>query len=115
MRTYGRITDPLTKVKTWVVITTDKNGDNDLVYLTTLIQTLKLNLNESPFYSNYGIPAEASVLQQIFPDYYVAMTQSQYAQFFASLIITKVPSPTPVYRVNVVTKRGVKLELSVPT
>jgi hypothetical protein len=45
-----------------VEVTTDANGYNDAVYLTTLSQVLKLNLGESPFYANYGIPQYQSVL-----------------------------------------------------
>lgn len=112
MRTYGRIVPnilfPL--VKKWIVITTDPNGFNDAVWLTTLIQTLKLNQGESPFYANYGIPAVPAVIQQIHPDYASFRTQSQYAKYFASLIIAAEPSGgnpnTPTYRVNVLTHLG---------
>lgn len=112
LRVWGRVTDKLTGKKTWVKVTTDKNGFNDFVYLTNLIQVLKLNLGESPFYGNYGIPAHPAVVQQVFPDFYVAFTQQQFAQFFASLIIAKEPSTTPTYTVNVVTKYGVKITTS---
>jgi hypothetical protein len=52
-----------------------------------LAQTLALSLNESPFYANYGIPARDSVATQVPPDMYVAITQSQYAPYFASLVV----------------------------
>lgn len=109
LRTWGRVTDPLTFKKTWVEVTTDANGFNDLVYLTDLVQVFKLNLGESPFYSNFGLPAKPSVVQQVFPDFYVNYTQQQFAQYFASLIIAKRPSSTPTYDVSVVTKYGVKI------
>jgi hypothetical protein len=117
MRTYGRVLkDPLHPEAgfNWVVVTTTPDGYNDFVYLTALVQVLKLNLNESPFYANFGLPAKQSVLQQVFPDYYVAFTQQQFAAFFASLIVSKETDPTPTYRINVTTHQGVKLNASVP-
>jgi hypothetical protein len=44
MRTYGR--DANGK---WVLVVPDENGFNDSIYLTTLIQNLKLAPQESPF------------------------------------------------------------------
>ena len=113
MRTYGRITNP-DGSKTWVAVQTDANGLNDQVYLTTLIQCLKLNLGESPFYAQFGIPAHPSVVQQVFPDFYVSQTQQQFAPYFASLLIAKQVSPTPTYTINVTTHQGVKINASVP-
>ena len=114
MRTWGR-----TPGGTWVEVSTDANGYDDAVYLTTLAQVLKLNLGESPFYANYGIPAEPSVVQQVQPDYYVAVTQQQFSPYFMSLIIAKVPQspnqPTPTYRVNVITHQGASISMTVPT
>lgn len=109
MRTYGRVPiDPLDPdgPKRWVVITTDANGFNDAVYLTALAQTLKLNLAESPFWANFGIPSLAAVNQQIPPDFYVAFTQAYYSQFFASLIITKERVAEPTYRIDVIAQSG---------
>ena len=111
MRTYGRQIDPATGLLTkWVVVETSPEAGDDYVWLTTLAQCLKLNLNESPFFANYGIPAKPSVVQQIFPDYYVTSTQQQFAQFFASLIVTKIPSSTPTYKINVTLNNGVPIE-----
>jgi hypothetical protein len=118
MRVYGRVTNVLTKAKTWEVVTTDINGFNDLVHLTALAQVLQLNLNESPFYSNYGIPARNSVLSQVAPDFYAAFTQQQYARYFATLLITKQQSAglgaPPTYNIQALTNVGVKLNKSVP-
>ena len=122
MRSYGRITD-IYGNKTWVVVETASNGDNSLVYLTTLAQVLQLILGESPFYGQYGIPAYQSVLTQIAPDFYAARTQSFFAQYFASLIVTRVPQqqttaqiPNPEYLVNVVTLSGAVLPpITVPS
>jgi hypothetical protein len=115
MRTWGRIYNEY-GVPTWVEVTTDANGYNDAVWLTTLIQCLKLNIGESPFYANYGIAARQSVVTQVFPDYYVNQTQTQFAQYFASLLISKVPgTPTPTYNVNVVTHQGATISLQIAT
>jgi hypothetical protein len=94
-------------------VTPDADGHVDYIWITTLIQCLKLSPGESPFYANHGIPAQQSVVQQVFPDYYVAQTQSQFAQYFAALIVTKVPGPEPVYQVNVTTQQGVRMQLNV--
>lgn len=117
MRTYGRIpVDPLRPDlgKQWVEVDTDALGFNDAVYITTLIQVLKLNINESPFYANYGIPAKDSVLQQIAPDLYVTQTQQRFAVYFAALIISKRATTTPTYDISVVTHQGFKLNFAIP-
>ena len=128
MRVWGRVysvpaTDPPTW--TWIEVTTDPNGFNDMVYLTALIQELKLGLGESPFYGSYGIPGAQSVITQVAPDYYVMLTQQRYAPYFASLVITKRPntvtnlkqSPVPTYDVSVITHQGVRLvaNTAIPT
>ena len=100
--------------KTWTEVVTDANGANDYVWVTTLIQCLKLNLGESPFYANYGIPAKPSVVQQVFPDFYVARTQQQFVPHFANLVVSKQPSTTPTYNINVTTNQGVKIAASIP-
>ena len=78
MRTWGRVFSPDGSYQ-WVRVNTDANGSSDGVWLTTLLQCLQLNLGESPFYANYGIPAEQSVIQQLWPDYNVLLTQQQFA------------------------------------
>ena len=113
MRTYGRTQDVRSGKKTWWVVITDTNGFNDSVWLTTLAQVCKLNLGESPFFANYGIPAHPSVVMQIFPDYYMARIQQQFAGYFASLILSKLNDavdndsrPAPSYLINVLTNYG---------
>ena len=113
MRTYGRVYNP-DGTWTWTKVETDAQGNNDYVWITTLIQCLQLVLGESPFYSNYGIPAEQSVLQQVPPDVYVTATQQRFAGHFASLIIYKVNDPNPHYRVNILTNAGVQVAVSIP-
>ena len=113
MRTYGRVyTNGIPK---WVEVSTDASGADDYVYITTLIQVLKLNLGESPFYANYGIPAKPSIVQQVFPDFYVSRTQQQFASRFASLLVAKEPGLTPNYNINITTNAGVKVAASIAT
>jgi hypothetical protein len=123
MRVYGRIVpDPLyPDRKKWVEITTDDNGFNDMVYLTNMIQVIRLNLGESPFFSNWGIPAHASVMTQIAPDYYMTLIQQRFAPNFTLCILTNLPNrfdedgrPAPSYQYNIVTKYGAVLTGVIP-
>jgi hypothetical protein len=118
MRTYGRLPpDPVTGYRQWVEVDTDANGYDDAVWITTLCQVLLLNLGESPFFANYGIPAHDAVISQVFPDYYINYTQQNFAAKFASLIISRLPVATPTYNINVTTNQGYKINttVSVPT
>jgi len=121
MRIWGREPDGKGGY-TWVEITTDSNGMNANVYLTALTQVLKLNLLESPFYANYGIPQYQTMITQVFPTYYVMLTQQQYAPFFASLVISPIKNYTgasghysPAYNIQAVTKSGAVLNKEIAT
>lgn len=115
MRVYGRVYD-LDGNYTWQEVSTDSKGYDDDVYLTALAQDLQLNLGESPFYAGYGIPAHQTIVTQVYPDYYAMLAQSQYASYFASLTITRVPeSSPPVYNVQAVTNRGSIIGTSIAT
>ena len=101
----------------WVEVDTDENGNNDAVWLTTLIQVLKLNYGESPLYGNFGIPANASVLNQIVPDYYATLVQQQFSQYFVTLNLSRqalTTSPTPTYDVAITANPGSILQNPVP-
>lgn len=113
MRTWGRVYAPDGSY-TWTEVSTDANGFNDQVYITDLIQVLKLNLGESPFYADYGIPAVQSIAQQVAPDFYVARTQAQFAAYFANLVVSKESVPTPTYNVAITTNSGVKIRMQIP-
>lgn len=104
-RVWGRTNNGVPPY-TWVAVTPDANGSQSYLNITWLIQVLKLNLGESPIYSNYGIPAQQSVMTQIFPDFYVQQVQQQFAPYFASLQISKVPSTSPIYNVAITTLEG---------
>jgi len=101
MRTWGRVGG------VWTEVDTTADGDDTLVWITTLIQTLKLEQGESPFYSQYGIAARQSIVSQIAPDYSVSMIQQQFSTYFASLSIQRVPNTSvPTYAINIITLRG---------
>lgn len=119
MRTWGRVPvsggDPADYV--WIEVDTDANGNNDAVWLTTLIQVLKLNYGESPIYGNYGIPGYASVMNQIVPDYYATLAQQQFSQYFVTLNLarrTLTDSPSPTYDVSITANPGSILQNPVP-
>jgi hypothetical protein len=102
-------------------VDTDDAGYNDMVWLTTLVQVIRLNLNESPFFAKFGIPAHSSVVSQLAPDYYMNYIQQQFAGFFLFLSITNVPGtvdernvPSPGYKVTCITQYGAYLSDTIP-
>lgn len=111
MRTFARIYNQQGTAR-WVLVQTDAQGFDDYVWATTLIQCFKLNINESPFYSNYGLPSVQAVLQQIAPDSYMANLQALFAPYFASLIISRQAASPPTYRANLTFQNGVQLQLA---
>jgi hypothetical protein len=120
MHTWGRVTDEFGNTS-WLQVSTDANDNNDAVYLTTLCQVLKLNLGESPMFANYGIPAMQTIMTQVFPDFYAATTQSQFAAFFTKCIIQRIPvtqttdqAPAPIYNVNVQPHYGASIPNPLP-
>ncbi len=116
MRVWGRTTDPVTGVKTWVEVSTGPDGLNQEVYVTWLAQVLKLNLGESPFWANWGIPQYQTIMTQVVPDYYMIQTQSFFSGNFASLVISRVQgTANPTYNINVLTKAGATITAVIPT
>ena len=99
----------------WIEVSTDENGLNDAVWLTTLAQVLQLGLNESPIYGNYGIPAQQSVLTQIIPDYYATLTQQYFSVYFLALILSRNNTNPPTYQIDVTANPGAILINPVPT
>ena len=113
MRTYGRITNS-DGTRSWVEVNQDSSGNFEYGYVTTLIQCLKLSLGESPFYANYGIPAQRSIITQIAPDFYVTQTQQQFSPYFASLLVSKQQAAlNPTYDINVVLTNGTTFQQTV--
>jgi hypothetical protein len=115
MRAWGRVYNE-DGTYYWAAATTDAQGDNSYVYITQLIQWLKLNLGESPFYANAGIPARRAVATDVSPDFYVLYAQQQFAQFFAMLNISKINNANdpPTYQINLITFQGVPIQTTVP-
>jgi hypothetical protein len=111
MRVWGRVGGGVNGVGgTWTLVQTAPNGDNSLVYLTALCQTLKLSTGEDPFNAQAGIDGPQSVMTQIAPDLAATGVQTLYAPFFASLIINRVLGVNPpTYTVMAVTKAGAQL------
>jgi hypothetical protein len=100
----------------WVQVTTDADGYDDNVRLTQLVQALKLNINESPFYANLGIPQYQTIVTQVLPTFYVNQIQQYFAPYFASLTITQVPAAyPPQYNVNVVCNNGAVINTTIAT
>jgi hypothetical protein len=110
MRIWGRQRTNSNLPGPWIAVETAPNGDNTYVYVTALSQCMLLNLNESPFYGNWGLPAKPSVAQQLFPTLYISLTQQRFAPFFASLTITARQTATPIYDVNLTTNQGVPVQ-----
>jgi len=104
LRTYGK-----TDSGQWVEVT-----ETGYIWLATLAQTLRLNEGESPFYANYGIPAQQSVMSQIAPDAAINRTQTQYAPYFATLTIAKQPNATePTYNISAIFQNGTVIQSQV--
>lgn len=115
MRVWGRITNA-DGTKTWVQVQTGPDGLNQEVYVTWLAQVLKLNLNESPFWANWGIPQFQTIMTQVAPDYYMTQTQMFFSGLFANLKITRVNGTTnPTYNIDVLTKTGATISAVIPT
>lgn len=104
MRIWGRVGGQ------WVMV----DSPPDAVNLTWLLQVFRLNLGESPFWADWGIPQYQTILTQIFPDFYVTRTQSRFSGLFASLAVTKGQSPDPVYNVTVTLHNGQQVSIDVP-
>ena len=118
MRTWGRVYNEDGTYR-WEKVETTPDGLNDYVYATAICQTLKLNLNESPIYGDWGIPAHPSVVAQLPPDYYTTLTQRRYASHFANLQIVRDQinvdgKPQPHYGVRILTHAGVPLFIPLP-
>jgi hypothetical protein len=106
-RVWGKENQPDGSYK-WKKIETVSYENFEYGYVTNLIQALKLNVGESPFYANVGIPAQKSVATQIFPDFFVVQTQQLFSPYFATLLISKINSPTPTYDINITFYNGKK-------
>ncbi|MXV44309.1 hypothetical protein GS501_04520 [Saccharibacter sp. 17.LH.SD] len=85
----------------WVAV------DGDQAIIAWLQNALLLQLGESPFWVDWGIPITQTLLTQVWPDYYTTMTQQRFAGYFASLTIIREPqSDNPAYRINAILPDG---------
>lgn len=65
-------------------------------------------------FGSYGIPAQQSVVTQVFPDYYVTLTQQAFAPYFLALILTKLPTEIPSYVINATANPGAIMQTPPP-
>jgi len=104
MRTYGRGIDGK-----WYEVDTDANGFDDDCYLTTVAQVLTSQLQESPFFPQYGLPARESITSRTHPDYWVGKVREQFLRFFTNITIIKtvdITNNTPTYNIDVLKNDG---------
>lgn len=107
-RVWGRETAS-DGTRSWVAFETDSSGSDDCPNFIWLQQALLLNLNESPFYADWGIPVQQTLATSVYPDYYTAKTQQRFSQYFPSCSIARVSSSDVAYSVNITTKTGIKV------
>jgi len=116
-RVYGRTIPDEFGNRHWIEVSTADNGSNDYVMVTALIQCIKLQTGESPFFADFGVPARQSIMTQVAPDLQAARIQQRYAAFFANLLVVRVHNPpanlkvepVPTYLVRVLTHQGTKI------
>ena len=104
-RVWGRVHNP-DGTRTWEAYETS-DGSDDMPNFIWLQNVLLLWLNESPFYADWGVPVHRTLATQFFPDYYLALTQQRFSQYFSSCIITRLTQDAPEYQVSIVTKTGI--------
>jgi len=56
-----------------------------------------------------------SVIQQLFPDFYVLQTQQKFSPHFASLTVQKLQTTTPSYNIRVLLNNGVTVQATIAT
>lgn len=104
MITFGR-----DSAGNWYEVNTDANGFDDDVWLTTMAQVVASQLNESPFFPNYGLPSIESVTSRTHPDYWVSKVKSQFSKYFTAISIVKtvdITTNTPTYNIDVLKLDG---------
>lgn len=112
MRIHGRRINP-DGTKTWVTLDTTKGDSEDQVLVLWLIQTLKLNTLESPFWPSSGVPTWQTMQNTFYPNNSLAKIQSEFSKYFTYISISRVTKPDPYYNVTVITKNGVKSTVQV--
>lgn len=106
-RVWGRIWNGTKTSRTWTAFETDDSGSDDLPNFIWLQNALLLRLNESPFYATWGIPVVPTLASQVNPDYYTALMQQRFSNYFSSCVISRVSSTQISYNVSIVTRSGI--------
>ena len=104
MITFGR-----NSAGRWYEVDVDANGFYDDIWLTTMAQVLASQLNESPFFPQYGIPSIDSITSRTHPDYWISKVKAQFAQYFTAISIVKtvdITNDTPAYNIDVLKLNG---------
>lgn len=102
MRVWTRQHQP-DGTRRWIAV------DGNQAQIAWLQNALLLQLGESPFWADWGIPVTRTLVSQIWPDYYVNMTQQRFVDSFSSLQITRDPADNddnPTYRIAAILPDG---------
>ena len=113
MRTYGRGTDGK-----WYQVNIDVNGKDDDIWLTTMAQVCASELEESPFFPSYGLPARASIVGRTHPDFFISRIREQFSKYFTSISIVKtidITNNAPTYHIDVQKQNGSAASVTIRT
>lgn len=83
--------------------------DNDQGNIAWLQNALLLQLGESPFWTDWGLPVSKTLVSQIWPDYYLNMTQQRFRDVFPTLQVTRQRvdgQSDPVYSIRAILSDG---------
>lgn len=83
--------------------------DNDQGNIAWLQNSLLLQLGESPFWADWGIPVQQTLVSRVWPDYYLNMTQQRFRDVFPTLQITRRDGGNgadPVYDISIILNDG---------
>lgn len=105
MRIFGRQANPDGSY-TWVTLDTANGDSQDAIYVLWLVQTLKLNTLESPYFPGSGVPMWQALQNTFYPDSSLATIQATFAPYFSYLSIVRLTNPDPYYKITVITKGG---------
>ncbi|QCE32947.1 hypothetical protein FAI41_04685 [Acetobacteraceae bacterium] len=85
----------------------DQNGkrqwisvSNNTAILTWLQQAVLLQLGESPFWVDWGLPVIGALTQGIYPDLYIQKTKERFQPYFLNININRTVPDTPEDQIN---------------
>ncbi|WP_077395442.1 hypothetical protein [Bombella intestini] len=102
MRVWTRVHQPDGR-RVWKAVTGDQGN------IAWLQNALLLQLGESPFWADWGIPVQQTLVSRVWPDYYLNLTQRRFRDIFPSLQITRKDGGNgadPVYDISVILNNG---------